>query len=121
MTATQSKKIALSLAIATPSLMQSVPVSATMASDTWARPASDELVHNPTTEDVRSRLLAEMTSMTPDEKQTIGGDRLILAGSFAGSGGSSACATGGIWCRGGQWSNGCTCALTRRIVAKPKG
>lgn len=121
MTAPQTRKIALSLAIATPSLMQSIPASATMAPDAQLRQIADERVEHPTTEDSRSRLLARITSMSPEEKQAVGGDRVVLAGNFASNVGPSACATGGIWCRGGQWSNGCTCAVTRRIVAKPRG
>ena len=57
MNANQTKKIAFSLVVATPSIMQSIPASATVAAAEWTRPASGELVYNPDTDKARSRLL----------------------------------------------------------------
>lgn len=115
----QTKTFALSLAVATPTLMQSVPVTATTAAAELTPVSSHELVYNPHMDDGRTELLGALVDMSADEKQSIGGDRIVLAGNYATTN-SSACATGGIWCKGGQWSNGCTCAITRRIVVKPK-
>jgi hypothetical protein len=111
----QTTRIAISLAVATPSILPSIPASATMAPAAWSRSADLP------TADARSRLLEAMTHMSAEEKQAIGGERLILTGNIATKGKNARCATGGIWCRGGQWSNGCTCAFTRRITKKPNG
>lgn len=120
MQATQTRKIALSLAVATPSIIHSVSASAAIAPSELKRPAGAEIVQQQNTADARAQLLNAMKQMSVSEKQSIGGDRIILAGNFAAKNSTNGCATGGIWCRGGQWSGGCTCAITRRIVAKPK-
>ena len=117
----QTVRIAISLAVATPSIMQSIPASATMATTAWSQSGGGVTTRHLPTADARSRLLEAMTYMSAEQKEAIGGERLILAGNITAKGKNARCATGGIWCRGGQWSNGCTCAFTRRITAKPKG
>lgn len=109
----QTKAFALSLAVATPTLMQSVPVSATVASADLTPVTSDELIYNPNMDESHTELLGALTNMSADEKQAVGGARITLAGNFAVKSKGKlkrGCFTKGVLF-GGDYSNGCPCKI----------
>ena len=108
----QTKAFALSLAVATPTLMQSVPVSATVAPVELTPISSDELIYNPNMDESSTELLGALTNMSADEKLEVGGARIVLAGNFAAPGQvKKGCLSKGVFCRGGKYSNGCPCKI----------
>lgn len=108
----QTKAFALSLAVATPTLMQTVPVTAASASAELTPISSNELVYNPHMDDGSSALLGALMEMSADEKLTVGGNRIVLAGNFAAPGvAKKGCLSKGVFCRGGKYSNGCPCKI----------
>ena len=108
----QTKAFALSLAVATPTLVQSVPVTAATASADLTPVSSKELVYNPHMDEGSTELLGALMEMSADEKHAVGGNRIVLAGNLAAPGKvKKGCLSKGVFCRGGKYSNGCPCKI----------